>query len=578
MATLTQILKGQGSTPIVKNHLQQQQAFICGGGSGVEFLPLLDEGNIRKSFIDGVVKVNRLKVRARRLAVKLPKRGKFLLYLRPVGKGYKIHNYDPEQYRTEFDEYGDLSQVTIIYGYKRKVANTPQLQKRWVKLRITQSVIEKIDSDQELDFDTESHTLINTIPTLIENRFGFIPCVEVLNPIPGSEDEGQSDFEEAKGFIEAHDDLTEAAIDNLYYFANSPLVTSKDAGDVSESLGLGRPVPGFDRLSQGDSSSYASGYRENFPTPYPTETRRARLKKLKRVIGDFEDGETLQQLQINAVGADQLGFIDAYERQIRELLGGRLERGLETATETNTIFGIVQATAGDKQQALFTYGICALLEMAIQAEEMLYVASLGKEGLPPLGDRTIVWRIGEVFKESPESVNFRSITARNLSKFFGWSPKAATQYVFPNRSEAELDQAIGTDGFPSDYLQTALALYAQLQQPNLLTNLPPLDPQTGLPLADKLLDRISRQLDFGNEFATVTPDTREDPLKQLQALQAALSYLRNAALDQKLGTTAMTGDESLPSPGSTVQAPPSTNPFLDFSRSPILNGVRSLFS
>ena len=48
-----------------------------------------------------------------------------------------------------------------------------------------------------------------------------------------------------------------------------------------------------------------------------------------------------------------------------ESLGGVYEGGIETATETSIVYGKVQATAAEKQEALYTLGLCEILEMAL---------------------------------------------------------------------------------------------------------------------------------------------------------------------------------------------------------------------
>lgn len=127
-------------------------------------------------------------------------------------------------------------------------------------------------------------------------------------------------------------------------------------------------------------------------------------------------------------------------------MGGILERGIETAAETNAVYGKVIANARRKQKALFTHGLCRIFEMALFVEEMLYQVSQGAQGLPNLGDRTVSYRVAPVFVESTNEVNLRSITARNLMKYNGISAKESLKYVFPGKSDSELDSMVSNGG------------------------------------------------------------------------------------------------------------------------------------
>lgn len=557
MSTVAEILKGQGETPICRNHLQQQLTFIR--GSGVEFLPRVDENGIRKAFLDGVVKANRLKTRVKRLALRMMTEGRILLYLRPAGKTYRILDYVPDQYRVYRDKAGELEEVRIIYCYKFKDENSGNFPRdRWVRLRIKNDIIETLELDTRPDFEMDYSTASNVvIPKLTENQLGFIPCREVLNPAPATDEEGVSDFEALQGQIEAHDDMVTSIIDNLYFFANSPIVSSREAEELTEAMGI---TSGINR----DSVAEISGFRDISSAPPKRRSRRDRIRKLKKVVGGFEPDEMIQQLNINAIPSDHVLFASQYEQQIRESLGGVLERGIETATETNTVYGKVAATAAEKQEALFTYGICELLELAILAEEALHVATEGKEGLYSVNlDRTVTWRVGEVYRQSPEALNYRSITARNLTKFFGVSPRAAIQYVFPEKSDAEISQMVSSGGFPSDYLSTAIGMFAQLAGTiDPLTGMPVAD-LGGVPLAYRLLPFIEQNLNYGSQFSTNPPDTRTSESTIARALNGALAYLQRQRAAEAAGAgmggvgTVSTGqsDEPIPEPGSVVSAP-----------------------
>jgi hypothetical protein len=561
MATPEQILSGCGSSLVPLNHLQQILRFTC--GAGVEFLPLNDSEGIRRRFLDRLVRDNRLRSKSRQMAAMMIRRGRVLLYLRPVGDGgYRIQHYKPDQYRADYDANGDLHSVVIIYSYK--VRENGQLRDRWVRLRLTAQWITKEESDSRLEFEDSSQTVPSSPP--ISNSLGFLPCVEIFNPVPASEDEGLSDFSPLQAQIDSHDEMVATILENLDFFCNSPLLTSRDAGDVIEANGAASEPRGV---------AWASGFRDPAAAVQPFDRKRNR-KKLKRVIGGLEADEMFSQLDVNPVPGDLLAFADGYERQLRESLGGILERGIETAAETSVVYGKVQATAAEKQEALFSDGLCRLLEMAIYAEEMLFVASGGTIGLPDLGDRLVRFRVAPVYIESPNQTNLRSITSRNLMKFVGVSAKEAAKYVFPGKSDAELDAMVSEGGFPSDYLSTAIAMYAQLAQTlDPSTGLPVAHPETGQPLANLLIPFIANNLNYGTQFdsSSSTPD----PGDRSSALLAALASVWRLQQSQQSGLVSpddrqsVGEDLNLPSPGSTVTPNASIPPFFDLTRSPILN-------
>ena len=246
----------------------------------------------------------------------------------------------------------------------------------------------------------------------------------------------------------------------------------------------------------------------------------------------------------------------------------------------------MQATAAEKQEALFTMGLCEVLEMALFAEENLFAASGGLMGLPDLGDRTINWRAAPVFVESTNEINLRTISARNLMKFVGVSAKEALKYTFPGKSDSELDAMVSDGGFPSDYLSTAIDMLMKLNQAlDPVTGLPIADPATGQALSSLLLPFIINNLNYGQQFST-QPDNdspgNADPNAAFAAALATIQRLQQSQQQQQLDGVEPTNAREplqLPAPGSTVSESANTNGggFFDYSRSPILNGLKSIF-
>jgi hypothetical protein len=582
MADLNAILRGEGTTLIAQNHLQQITGFTRGGG--VEFLPLADQDGIRKAFLDGLARDNKLRAAINCMIVKLLKTGKILLYLRPIPGSYRIHWYPADQYQIDYNRYGEIDAATIVYGYKRRDESGTE-KDRWVRIRLTAQVIQVTESDSKLSF---APAMAGEAPEIGPNRLGFVPCVEVLNPTPGSELDGVSDFNAIAQHLEAHDELSEAIIDAIIFYCQSPILTSRDANEISDSgLADGDRPANFSANWQGsDSVSHASGFRSAMPSPWGAKRSRRRLK---RVIGGVDPSDDMfQQLGVSGVSGEAIQYASDYERQLREAMGGLLERGIETAAETRVVYGKVQSTARDKQVALFENGLCRLLEMAVLSEEALYVASGGLQGLPPMGDRRVNYRVSPIFLESTNETLQKSIVSRNLMRQ-GVNAKEALKFVFPDKSESELDIMVGSGGLPTEYLEAAMRIMSQLislKTQDAITGLelPVADPATGEPLYRTLIPFITDSLDYGSQFRGTQPSLNSsDRARDRDAVAAAVRTVNGSngvlpannsavAVDdsgRQLNTT--DPSESIPDP-NTVQR---GSGFLDFRRSPILNGIRS---
>jgi hypothetical protein len=576
MLTFSQILEGHGETLVPFNHLTQIITFTL--GTGVDFIPVKDVSNLRKRLIEQVCDRSQLDISLPSWLAQLMRKGRLLLYLRPDGRLYQIQAYSKEDYRIEQFPDGQYSQVQVVYGYQRR-NESGYLTKRWVRLRITEKLIERQEQDHRPNLDQPF-----TPDSVQANELGFIPCVEVLNVPPAGGKLGDGDFDQISGQIECHDDLIANVLDNLYFFSESPLVTSRDPGEIQEALYR----PG-DSWEDRESVAYVSGFRESGPRP---SRRRQRRHKLRRIIGNIEADELFQQLNINPIPQDHLIFADQYERQLRETLGGILERGVETATESRVVYGKVAVTARYKQIALFKYGICKILSMVLLAEEALYVSSKGKIGLPFLGDRTINYRVGAVYQPTTRDVLDRSIVSRNLMRQ-GVNAKEALKYVFPEKSEQEIAQMVGSGGLPSEYLQDAISILQQIASLfDPATGLPLADPRTGVPLTQVILPFIVNALSYGQQFHTdAGPQSADSSAAESGALGAAPARL--AKLFARRVNRVVPGNNQSavelgepPAPGITTGAEGSgggssasaISNFLNLNRSPILNWLKGLGS
>jgi hypothetical protein len=570
MASLPDQLRGEGESLVIHSHLMQMLTFIRGGG--VEFLPAVDPGGIRKKFLDRLLRENRLALKQRGMALEMCKAGRLLLFLRPSGQSYRIETYKKSQYSAIYDRNGDLETVVVIYSYKIRQLGQSGTRDRWVRMRITAETITYQESDDRPKFEAED----TGTPT--PNTLGFMPCVEVLNPAPGSEELGQSDFEALRGQIEAHDDLTTAILDNLDFF-----LTSRDPSEVTDAIMGG---------STNDREwSSVNGFRDEHPNPWKGGQRaKRRSRRLKKVVGNLEPGEEIGQLNINALPPGQIGYADNMERQIREALGGILERGLETATEARLVYGKVEVTAREKREALYTFGVCQILEMAILAEESVFLRSNGAIGIP-MGspDRTVHYRVAPVFVQTAKDIQDLSIVGRNLGEM-GVDAKEVLKFVFPHKNEAEIDRMVGTSGIPFRFLNQTLMAFNQLASVvDPLSGQPLADPRTGLPLLYSLIPPLIEALNYGQQFdPTTLPDTSrvraESGAYAAAAIRAYERLTGNRAIDSN---DLVSGDDrptdghdgQFPTPGSTVADSPGSNPFTNFfniNRSPILNSVRNI--
>lgn len=308
MATLNEILNGQGETLVIQNHLQQMITFARAGG--VEFLPQVDENNVRKFFIDNLVKWSKLDTRIDAHLYRMMRSGRFLLYLRSTGSDripYKILDYKAEQYRAYYDGTGEIDSVTLCYSYKKRENN--QIKECWIRLKITAQTIEKSESDTQPDLDRDdSSANLNNNASVTPNPFGFVPCVEVLNQPPASDKEGVGDFAEFGSHIERLDDLTAAINDNIEFFCTSPLETTLDAGELTDT------APQLHRNNPGSSVTIASGFRGD--DEFPKLSRRRSTGQLKRVIGglDPQAGDYIRQILINPLPGDLIRHADGYEQ------------------------------------------------------------------------------------------------------------------------------------------------------------------------------------------------------------------------------------------------------------------------
>lgn len=545
------------------NHYQQMITFTR--GTGVEFLPVLDQDGVRAAFLSTLITGNRLDLVIPQMISTMIGKGRFLLELYPNGYShrvpYRIRHYAPDCYRVEHDEYGDISAAKYCYPYQTIEPGTPPRTK-WACLRVTSALIEYATLDQKPNLDQETPA-----QSTATNPLGFVPYIEVLNPSPAGGELGESDFSRVQTHLEIHEEVTGGIVEKILEFSYNPLVTNKPANSMMVY------ADGDEGAIERNSVAYASGFKLG-------TTPRRKHRKLKKIFGDFEPEDRLEQLQINPIPQDHIIFADQYERQLREALGGILERGIETATESRVVYGKVAATAKDKQLALFKYGICEILSFALLAEEAVFAATRGRQGLPPLGDRSVNYRVGAVFMPTAQDTLNRSIVGRNLTEI-GVNAKETMKWIFPEKTEPEIDQMVGSGGIPIRYLQQVMQMFGQATGlVNPINGLPYVDPATGATIAESFIPFILNALSYGQQFNTVPNQSggnseRFSPAAISAAIGRAQRQRGNAdpvvsADDQRTPGSGSSPEPAptLPTPGTVTRA--NLPQFLDLSRSPVL--------
>lgn len=450
-------------------------------GQGVEFYPFSDLGGVRKAFLDDLVERNKLDLRLRLCAHWMMQTGSVILYLRPTGRSYDIRYYDRDGYQAYRDADGELEEVLIRYSYSKRSTQSiaPLVQgqnpnlggfnggnnQSWVKIRLTKDTFERWDYNQKPSFDPERKT-----PDVVaQNSLGFIPLVECLN-CNNKGEMGKPEYEDLKQEIHDLDVLESGIRTNIKELANNILITSLREDQIFESIGKDK-----------DSIAYASGYRgaSDFINPINTSQDG---KRLKRVIGGFdrggdgESGDFISQIQISPLPPNQLAYVDELSKRLRKALGGRDEREVTyTATEVRSQLGEVSATSALKERSLFKYGFCVLLEMAILAEENLYLATQGQLGLSTATgglNRKVKFRKAPLFIQSAREKLDNSIIGRNNFRA-GVGQLEALKDVFPDKSEEEL-RAMLRGGLPVEYLEDMIRVFSMMQSV--------FDPVTNLPL------------------------------------------------------------------------------------------------
>lgn len=511
MANLDKMLEGvlnrEGGSMeslVIPNHLSQLKLF--GIRQGIEFYPVQDDpAQNRKRFINDLYKSNKLDLFLDRFWDLMLCKGQLLFYLRPTGTSYRIYHFDKDQFKGYYDENGDLIEVVIIYSYKVRHNWGPG--QRWVKLRITAQEIGQTQSDAALTFDYD----FNSTPMETSaNTLGFIPCVVVNNYVTNAGQDGEGEFEWLRSQLEAHDDMLTAMRQNMQFFGNPTLVSTRsvseliDAGVADGANFIQRPTASS---ASGFYGSTASTHKQD---PFERQSGGGAGFRIRKVVGNVQEGERFGYITPDPVSPDHNRFEGNYRENLHTALGGVDPLGIRTgatAFEVKSLFGRTAATANKKAQHLYTYGLCKVFELAIGAEEHWFKKSIADAfkvpvevvtdaiamqllntgklppnvvGLPPIGDREIAWRwMGPVFEDSPQDILQKSIVVRNLEEE-GVDTLQALKFLFSDKTDKELLGML--TGFPFREMQESTGALSQqlnvLQQ--LMSTPDPMNP--GVPI------------------------------------------------------------------------------------------------
>jgi len=557
LATLEKMIEGvlsreggNSESLVIQNHLAQIKLF--GIRQGVELYPEQDDDNqVRRKFIDALYKSNKVDLFLDVWWDWLLCKGQICFYLRPTGTSYRLYAFDKDQHKAYYNADGDLSEVVIVYSYEQRNESMPG-QDKWIRLRITDTEIETYETDHKPEFDYQMHQM--AAPKTAINTLGFIPCVVVPNYIRAAGQKGVGEFEWLRSQIESHDQMLRSIKQNIKFFGNPTLVSSRSVGELTES-GIGiEEASGNQRTVSSAGGFYGSTNSTARRDPVTGNNGYDdSALRIRRVVGRVAGDERFGYISPDPVSPDHSRYAAEYRENIHTALGGVDPLGVNTgatAYEIKSLYGRTAATAKKKAGHLYTHGLCKLFEMALGAEEHLFKQSIAialsteKEpvspenvtdaiamealtnpelqkalakgnwqpvGLPPLGDRTIQWRwLGPVFEDSPQDILQKSIVVRNLEEV-GVETLKALEFLFSEKTEKE--RLAMLTGYPFREMQASgaalsqhLGIYSQLMSTPSPTdvNQPIGLTLNNLNVIQATIAHIQKRLSYGQQLQPAT--------------------------------------------------------------------------
>lgn len=484
------IAKGNSisSNSLVPAHLSQMSQFMT--RQGLEFLPVQDSPDgSKEKLIQSTIKENRLDFYYNGIANMFCATGGILWLYQPSVNGSNIYwfhsgeeNQSIEGVKSQYKIYHTpngrgYQEVVIRYKYfdnsgNRAVSNSTNKEK-WVRLRLKTDTItqEFFSAEPPLELYNPQGVMSSFSPAVIEsqityiNTLGYIPCVESCNRAFFPGDSGRSDFKGMEDSIETEALLRQAIQDNIHYFGNPTLITSRDSSEVVQKLkNLSNELGWADR----------QGFKER---PFsqmgsPKRTKQRWQDGMPKVIGNVGSDERFGYIAPDPVSPDQSRYVDQFRSSIHNSIGGidPNDQSFATFGEVKSLYGKVAATANIKSHILWKGGLCVILEMVVNQEVKLYTQQFkewlktqdkkidvdnvtneqienivwGQDiqlpdfvGIPPYGTNEISYRYnGDVYEDSPRDKLDKSIYGRNLQEL-GMGSLEVVDLIFPNLSMKE---------------------------------------------------------------------------------------------------------------------------------------------
>lgn len=548
-------------TMIVNGHLAQMRLFML--RQGIEFFPRQDTFGFRKTFLENLIEDNEIDARLEGVVDDFCIDGKGLWFFRPTGPSYRIFWFNKNDYRAYYDTQTELEEVDLVYSIRVRDSSLgmgmPTIDGgmvKYVRLQVRRDLIKETISDDRPSLDSSMPGAYQGggRSRVVRNSLGFVPAVEAFNNMHATGMDATGDFDWLAGHIVTHDELVRHIRQNISFFGNPTLVSSRGKQDLVESddSGLG-PRPTI-----ASQAGFRAIDRPSTRVSVPTGSRSAGSGfRVPRLIANLDPTDRVSYITPDAVSGDQNVYARQYREELRAALGGIDELGISsgaTAYEIRSLYGRAATTASRKCRGLLTYGLCKLLALIILNEERVFRDSFaaatgmkrplaplqeeipdqkqfdkamavfqeamdkfeakleakireavqaeqlpaGVQGLIPDGDRRVHWRWrGPVFEESTDEILQRSIVVRNLQEL-GVGSIEALERLFPDKTDEERSAMLS--GYPFRMAQatqqsigTFLQLIAQMRET-------PHPQAPDLPLlADSRLDLtvyLYRALDF----------------------------------------------------------------------------------
>jgi hypothetical protein len=484
-----------------------------------------------------------------------------------------LKNNDP-QFKVSYKNGGrEIESAVIRYSYEKDNAigavglPSPAIGHnggvsttlRWIKLVITSESIVTIDCGNEPDLSVNYQTNFGSNIQITPNPFApVLPIALSVNNPQQTGKKGTGDFHVFARAIELHEQRLATVDENLHDFGNPSLVTTRSAQEV------------IDSATTDVSNTWAAnqGYRDGVGDGFSGSTDKSLIgrmtgrlrQKIKKIIGNVGQEERFGYIQVDPISADLTNYIRNDRELIHWCLGGVDPIGISTSAtfgEIKTLFGRVQNTADKKAGSLFS-ALCRLFAIAIANEEQKFKANFilaiaqtklansipnldrmsdenvqelyqmwrrgeldkfklqfnSKIGLPPMGDRTVVWRhTREVYKPSTRDLLDLSIVGRNLRED-GLNQEFTMGRLYPELSPKEIQAA--TSGFSPRVVENQLnGLNSLLQFYQNSMGVPgaqdptiPLAIELGLPeLIANGVNSLRKELNYGKPVYTAADAT-----------------------------------------------------------------------